>query len=179
MHHLSSFGCLCLLSSFSFLGRVSHSSSSALLRLRFLTALPQWGCSPLLSVVSVPVCLGFPSSSDLLSLSLASVPLVLFFYSSASHFPSSPRLLCLDFWRSSSLAASSCPPSALPLCGPWPPSSNLGFFATGSSLWAELSNMVVAWDCSSRGRRCSSSSGSNCRFIFFCFCSWLGNLSSA
>ena len=61
--------------------------------------------------------------------------------------------------------------------------SNLSSFATGPSLWAELSHMVVSWGCSGLGLRWSWS------FIlfriwslvlfFFSFCSWLGGLSSA
>ena len=138
--YLSGIGCLCLpFFLWSSLAGCRIIPSSALIGLRFLTAVPCLCCSPSVAFAYFHFCLHSLLSWP--SLSLASVSLDLFFCSGTSHLPLYPSLLSfglLPFFLLGLYLLSSLGFGLVWfLFTFFVTRSNLSSFATGSSLWAE------------------------------------------
>ena len=128
------------------LGRVSLLSSS-LLGLRFLSPVPPWCCSPLVALAHVHFCLWVHGFLDPLSL----LRLFTLTCSSTLALRTFPRILvsflgCLVIFLLGCFFLSSLSFGIVWfLFTFFITRSNLSSFATGSSLWTELSRMVVSW----------------------------------
>ena len=129
------------------LGRVSFPSSSPLLGLRFLSPVPPGCCFPLMGFAYVHFCLWVPCFLDPLSL----LRLFTLTCSSTLVLHTFPRILvsflgCLVIFLLGLFFLSSFGFGLVWFMFTFfITQSNLSSFATGSSLWAELSCMIVSW----------------------------------